>query len=203
MISGWRYASSVTALERVTAPAAEPISLAEAKAQARVDHADDDTLIGALIDAAVDMVDGDGHLGRAMITQTWAQWAPTAPGVIRLRMGPFQSLTSIQYFDENGTLQSADVADFEVRKFGDLSDVYPKDGKAWPTADARADAIKVTYVAGFGDAASDVPAGIRHALLMLVAHWYDTRKAASEASLHDAPMAVDALLGRHRVGWYG
>lgn len=194
---------SVTAIQRTVAPAVEPITLVEAKAQCRVDADDEDALIGALISAAVDLVDGEGTLGRAMITQTWAQWVPESPGIVRLLMGPFQSLFSVEYFDSDGVLQTAVLGDFEARRAGDFYEVRPKEGKTWPTAQNRADAIKITYVAGFGDAASDVPQGIRHALLLMVAHFYANREASTDLDLRDLPMAVDALLNRHRVGWYG
>jgi uncharacterized phage protein (predicted DNA packaging) len=46
-------------------------------------------------------------------------------------------------------------------------------------------------------------ASIRHALLMLVAHWYENREASTETALQTVPMGVDMLLGNERVGWYG
>lgn len=194
---------SVAALERTVAPAVQPITLSEVKAQCRVSDTDSDTLLTSLIAAAVDLVDGDGALGRAMITQTWAQWVPLSPARVRLRMGPFQELTGVHYYDADGVLQEATLSDYEIRKAGDFVTVEPKSGFAWPSTQSRGDAIRLTYVAGFGDAASDVPQGIRHALLMLVAHWYENREASTDLNLRDAPMAVDALLNRHRVAWYG
>ena len=194
---------SNAAIERVTAPVATPISLAEAKLQARVDHDDDDALIQSLIGAAVDLLDGDGHLGRAMITQTWAQWVSQSPGSVTLRIGPFIAVTALQYYDAAGVLQDGDETILEVRKSGDFVTVEPKDGLSWPGAQSRPDAIKITYTAGFGAAPENVPQGIRHAMLMLVAHWYRIREAAAEKSMSDVPMAVDALINRHRVGWYG
>ena len=194
---------SVAALERVAAPEVEPVTFVEAKSQAKIEHNVDDALVASLVSAAVDLFDADGQLGRAIITQTWAQWGPQTPSRVRLLMGPFQSLEAVQYYDADGVLQAADVADFETRKAGDFVTVEPKPGAAWPRTQARQDAIKITYKAGFGDAAADVPEGIRHAILLLVAYWYENRMAATSLNLRDAPMAVEALIGRHRVGWYG
>lgn len=192
---------SNTAIRRTAAPVNAPVSLTEANAHARV--RDDDATVGALIAAAVDMIDGDGLLGRAMVTQTWAQWVPQSPGYVRLLMGPFQSLVSVEYYDAAGVLQAADVDDYEIRLSGDFVYVAPKDNAAWPTADDRLDAIKITYVAGFGDTAADVPQSIRHAILMLVAHWYNHREASTDLNLKEVPFAVESLLNRHRVAWYG
>jgi uncharacterized phiE125 gp8 family phage protein len=193
---------STTALVRVTAPATLPINLAEAKAHLRVTSSGEDAYITSLIGAAVAFVDGTGELGRAMITQTWAQWVPQNPVRVRLLMGPFIALTAVQYYDAAGALQSANAADFDAHLSGDFVIVEPKDNAEWPVADDRIDAIKITYTAGFG-AAADVPAGVRHALLMLIAHWYENRAAASEAAVREIPVAVAALIGNERVGWYG
>jgi len=194
---------SYTALIVDTAPAVTPLTVAEAKTHLRVEHAEDDDYISDLIDVAVARVDATGSLGRAMITQTWAQWVPQSPGWVRLELGPFQSLSSVKYYDSDGALQTATLSDYETRLDGDRVWCKPKDGFAWPTAATRDDAIKITYVAGFGDATSDVPAGIRHALLMLIAHWYESREGVAGERAVAVPLGVEALIGDERVGWYG
>ena len=189
-------------LLRTVAPSEAPVTLADAKAHLRVDHSDEDAYISSLIDAAVAMVDGNGSLGRAMVTQTWAKWVSQAPGVVRIGMGPFIALTDVSYYDTDSVLQAATVTDFEVRLDDDFVTVRPKDNKVWPAATTREDAIRITFTAGFG-AASDVPSGLKHALLLLVGLWYENREAASDLTLKDIPMGVDALIGMERVGWYG
>lgn len=192
-----------TALRRVSAPAVEPVTLAEAKLHLRVDSSTEDDLISALISSAVSYLDGEGELGRAMITQTWAQYETQAPGWPRLRMGPFQELVSVEYYDDDGVLQEATLADFETWLQGDFVICKPKEDREWPTADVRQDAIKITYRAGYGDTADDVPQGVRQAILMLVAHWYENRMAAAETALAELPLGVSVLIGNERVGWYG
>ena len=62
----------MTAPIRTVAPSETPVTLADAKAHLRVDHGDEDTLIGALVSAATEYLDGwDGILGRCLVTQTW------------------------------------------------------------------------------------------------------------------------------------
>jgi Phage gp6-like head-tail connector protein len=58
-----------SALRLTTPPASEPLSLADAKAQIRVDDDYSDDLITALISAV--RRDVEAFLGRALITQTW------------------------------------------------------------------------------------------------------------------------------------
>jgi uncharacterized phiE125 gp8 family phage protein len=69
---------SFQALERIAAPATTPITLAEAKAQMRVETSDDDALITRLIAAAVAFTDGQGALGKChdhtdMAAMGWQQ----------------------------------------------------------------------------------------------------------------------------------
>lgn len=194
---------SVTAIRRTVAPATSVLSMEDAKEHLRVHGSDEDYYIRGLIAAAEALVDGEGLLGRAMITQTWAQWVNQAPGWVRLSMSPFQSLVSVEYYDTDGALQTATLGDFETRLCGDVVICKPKEDREWPAADTRLDAIKITYVAGFGDSASDVPMGIRHAIKMLVGNWYENREATTDLNLMAVPMAVEALIGAERTGWYG
>lgn len=189
-------------LRLVTSPLTAPVTLEEAKAQCEVDYDDRNTFITGLIAAAVSLVDGDGTLGRAMVTQTWAKWVGQSPSVVKITMGPFIALTGVLFYDTDGVLQTADIADFETRIAGDFVNIQPKNGNSWPATQSRDDAIKIEFTAGFGDA-SAVPADLKHALLLLVAYWFENREAASELTIKDIPMGVDALIGRHRVGWYG
>lgn len=190
-------------LVRVTAPAASPISLAEAKAQMRVEGTDDDTIIQRLIDAAVAFVDVQGVLGFAMITQTWGQWIGQSPGTVMLSLGPVQSVSAVKYYDTDGALQTATLSDFNVFGTPNRTTVSPKSGKAWPVTQMRDDAIKIEYVIGYGDAASDVPQTVRHALMMLVAHWYENRETSSEKQMVDLPYGFSEMIGIERNAWYG
>jgi uncharacterized phiE125 gp8 family phage protein len=191
-----------TAIARSVAPAETPITLAEVKAHCRVDFSDDDTLIGSYLAAAVDKLDATGELGRAIVTQTWQQWMPAVSGRVRLEVGPAISLSAVDYYDSDGVLQTDTLTNYDTQLAGDFVTVGPKTGFAWPSTQSRPDAIRLTYTAGYG-AAADVPGTIKQALMLLVGHWYETRRAASEVKMYDLPMGVDSLLGVERVGWYG
>jgi uncharacterized phiE125 gp8 family phage protein len=190
-------------LVRVTAPAVSPISLAEAKAQMRVEGSDDDAIIQRLIDAAVAFVDVQGVLGRAMITQTWGQWLSPNPSTVSLMLGPVQSVSAIKYYDIDGVLQTATLADFNVFGTPNRITITPKTGKAWPITQTRDDAIKIEYVIGYGDSAASVPQTVRHGLMMLVAHWYENRETTQEKQMQDLPYGFMEMIGIERNTWYG
>ena len=190
-------------LVRVTAPSASPISLAEAKAQMRVEGNDDDIVIQRLIDSAVAFVDAQGVLGFAMITQTWGQWLSPNPGTVQLLLGPVQSVSAVKYYDVDGVLQTATLSDFNVFGTPNRITVSPKAGKAWPVTQTRDDAIKIEYVIGYGATSASVPQTVRHALMMLVAHWYENRETSSEKQMVDLPYGFSEMIGIERNQWYG
>jgi hypothetical protein len=59
-------------LQLVSAPAVEPLTVAEARARLNIGSELTDAVLSALISAGRQMIDGvDGLLGRALVTQTW------------------------------------------------------------------------------------------------------------------------------------
>jgi uncharacterized phiE125 gp8 family phage protein len=70
---------------------------------------------------------------------------------------------------------------------------------AWPSAAKVANGIEIAFVAGYGEAAADVPAPIRHAILLLVAHWHEHREPiAIGAPGAPVPPTVSELLQPYR-----
>jgi uncharacterized phiE125 gp8 family phage protein len=182
---------------RTVAPATNPVTLTEAKAHCRVDHTDDDTLIGLLISSATAHLDGyAGILGRALVTQTWRQDFGGFSDPLRLALCPVASISSITYFDADNATQTlaGSVYGLFTDEFGAY--VALKPDQSFPSVYSREDAVSVTYVAGVAD--SDVPAPIKHAILLLVGHWYANREAVSESQMSELPMAVDALIRPYR-----
>ena len=190
-------------LVQVTGPTVTPISLAETKAQMRVESSDDDAIIQRLIASAVAFVDAQGALGKAMITQTWGQWLSPNPGTVYLSLGPVQSVSAIKYYDVDGALQTATLADFNVFGTPNRISVSPKSGYAWPVTQTRDDAIKIEYIIGYGSSSTSVPETVRHALMMLVAHWYDMRETSTEKQMYDLPYGFTDMIGIERNQWYG
>jgi uncharacterized phiE125 gp8 family phage protein len=177
-------------LTLATAPAATPVSLAEARAHCRADTADD-TLLQIYLDAAVAHVDGaEGVLGRCLVTQSWDYKLDCFPDEITVPLPTLQSVTSVKYYDVDGVEQTWDSANYTVSG----QRIVPVD--AWPDFDTdRPYPITVRFVAGYGLAAS-VPAAIKAAILLLVGDLYANREAGGEAIAENP--AVKRLLAPYR-----
>lgn len=191
-------------LELIDAPATTPITLAEVKAQLRVEHTDDDDILNRLINVAVAFTDVKGALGQAMISQKWGQWIEsTPPQKVKLILSPFIALTAVNYYDTDGVLQTDTLSNYQVFGTSTYVTVEPKDGFSWPTTQSRPDAIRLDYTIGYGETTADVPETLRHALMLIVGHWYDNREQSSFDELSNIPFGFEALLNMHRNSWYG
>lgn len=191
-------------LELLDAPATTPITLAEVKDQLRVDGSDDDALLTRLIDVAVAYTDVKGALGQAMITQKWGQWAnSTPPQTVSLILGPVTGVTAVKYYDTDGVLQTDTLSNYQVTGTEFATTIGPKSGFNWPVTQDRSDAIRIEYEIGYGETTADVPQTIRHALMLLVGHWYDNRENTQMDELSNIPFGFEHLLNMHRNCWYG
>jgi hypothetical protein len=74
--------------------------------------------------------------------------------------------------------------------------IYLKYGQVWPSTTLRPhNGICVTFIAGYGNAGSDVPANIRQGLLLLIGHFYEHREEViTGISVIQVPMAAEALI---------
>jgi uncharacterized phiE125 gp8 family phage protein len=183
----------------LSGPAVEPISLAEAKAHLRVDVSSEDTLIQSLIMAS--RLHIEAALDLALVTQSWRYRRDAWPrsGCIAMPMRPIQSVTSVQVYARDDSSESIDIADFVLDGDSNPARLVWRGGGAPPKPGRAANGIEIDFVAGFGDAADDVPQPIRQSLLLLVAHWYENREPVEiGATATPIPSGVSELLLPYR-----
>lgn len=169
------------ALKLITAPAAEPISLEEAKLHLREDGSDQDDLIEMLITAVRQQIDGkDGFLNRALITQTWDLYLdqfPCGSGEIKIPLAPLQSVTYVKYYDTDGVEQTVSSSDYTVDIVSNSGWVVPNSSTPWPTPQTGINKVRVRFIAGYGSSGDDVPATIRAWMLLNIGALYQQRES--------------------------
>lgn len=180
-----------------TPPSVSPVTLSDMKEYLRVDTTADDNLIQDFIDAASESV--KQYLRRSLITETleltmdgFGQLADEGilalgagvhvgsysyilgrPNEIDLPFLPIQSVTSIKTFNRANQESTFDSELYELDETGGR--IYLDEGVTWPDNLRGREAVKITYVAGYGDAGSDIPAPIIQSIKGYVGKMYDCR----------------------------
>lgn len=178
----------------VVTPSTVPlITLEEAKAQTRVTHAHEDDLLNAAIGTAREWIE----------RLTWRQLLQTtlmlrldrfpAGRVIYLPRPRLVSVTSVEYLS-GGSWATLSAGRYGVDSAGEPGRVRVDDG-GWPSTDDALNAVRITYVAGYGSATSDVPEPIRWAAKLLVSAFYNFRSMIPD----DTQRAVDNLISPYCV----
>jgi len=179
-------------LTLVSPPATFPVTLAEAKAQCRVDDNSEDSLINGLIAAATDYV--EQYTGRALVSQTWRLTLDEFADSIIIPKGPVLSVSSVQYYDTAGLLQTVASTTYTVDKVNDPSWVVLNSDAVWPEILDAVNSVNVNFVAGY----SALPSSIKHAILLLIGQWFDNRSGVSDNGMKETPHAVESLLTNYR-----
>jgi uncharacterized phiE125 gp8 family phage protein len=168
------------------------------------------------------------YTGRSLLPQTWLAVADAFPGswmpqgvplpfgayalrgslyehrpdeqVIKLLRGPVTAVTSVTYVDTNGTTQTLDPSTYILDTSDLVQRLAPAYAQSWPAARRQLAAVRITFAAGYADAAS-VPATIKNWMLVRIATAFEHREAeeiAMKGKLQ--PLAyVDGLLDSEKV----
>jgi len=202
-------------MQLITPPAAEPVSLAEAKLHLRVDFDEDDALIQVLISAARQAA--EMLTQRQLVTARWRMVLDSFPGcgvmgvpagqtftlpghAILLTKSPVASVLEICYLDMAGFSQVMPSAHYTVDKACEPARITPVFGQIWPVALPQIGAVSVTFDAGYGSAA-DVPEGLKSWIKLRLGSLYAHREeVASMARGRIDPLPfVDGLLDPYKV----
>ena len=194
-------------LTRTTQPAVEPVTLTEAKAHLRVDTSDDDAYIGTLITAARQWV--EEYLDRTLVNTQWTMRLDAFPFEIELPRPPIASAgtataVAVTYTLGDDSTTTLSTSSYRVDRMSTPGVVRQLRNGTWPANLDDYNAVSVTWWAGYGASGASVPAAIRHAILMLCSHWYETRGAtvSTGAVPQDVPFGVRSLLDAMKWGNY-
>ena len=176
------------------------ISTSEAKTHLRVDNSDDDTLIGNLCVAATQAA--QNYTNRFFINHSIRMDCDTWEETEFLYKSPVFSSDTIEYYTtDTPTVYSVwDGANYVVDKVHQPARIFLQQEKSYPDLADRKSAIKVSYVCGYGTAASDVPQGIKQAVLLMVGNWYENRQEVVVGRIAtELPKSAEYLLDQYKV----
>jgi len=206
----------IGSLKLLTAAGSEPVTVDEMKAQARLDSIPEgSSYMTGLIAAASEQA--RQITGRALITETWTLTLDAWPGCaagewwdgmregtigmleadsILIRKAPFLAVSSVKTVAEDGTLTTWSSSNYFASAENGFGRLVKVSGATWPDLSApvrQRGGIIITFTAGYGTLAADVPAPIRHAIKLIAAHMYENREA------NDPPQQALTLLSKYRV----
>jgi len=182
-----------------TEPAVEPVTFADMQAQSHIDDDVEQSLVEEYITAARKYC--EVFTRRAFITQTIDLSLQRFPTVIECPAPPLQSVTSITYIDGDGASQTLAASVYQVDIANEPGRIKLAFNQSWPTIRASDwNPVVVRYVAGYGAAATAVPAGIKHAIKLLAANWFENREPLVTGTIvQTIPMTIESLLWQHRI----
>lgn len=197
-------------LSVITPSTAESVSIAEVKAQARIDHADEDDLIAAYIVAARQWC--EAYVSRPL-TATAVTYRLSLDefcdkryyhkGVIYFPVAPVLATTGISYLPSDGSNSTTWASsDYTFDTNSEPARLAPIYGAVYPDTLSQLNAITIPFTAGYTTTA-DVPQGCRAAIKMLAAELYENRENIVTGTIvAEVPFGVKALLDPHRWGGY-
>jgi uncharacterized phiE125 gp8 family phage protein len=171
------------------------VTTAEAKQHLRVDIADDDLLIGALVDAA------QGHVEqvlawRALTPRTYSVSYDTWNGYnVYLPMPPISAITSVSIVDDEGGT-SVVLDPLKVKLDKELGRLRMTGSTV--NGGGAAGRLVVVYSAGY----TVVPGWARAAVLLLTGHLYENREGVvvgAGVSAIEVPLGVVDLAAAHKA----
>lgn len=203
-----KYQVMHTSLRRTVPPATEPVTRAQAKANSKIDITAEDDEIDAMIKEAREEL--EMATSSAYITQTWVLCLDHFPRPrgsdtyrpngrqIDLKICPVIAVSSIVYLDASGDQQTLSPDVYLVDVASRPAQITLKAGQTWPSTLVQANAVTITFTAGYGDPA-DVPALVKRAIKLRVDHWFKYRGIATDPKYKAGEDAWNAL--KQTLSW--
>lgn len=155
------------------------------------------------IEEATAQVEHDART--ALLTQTRQCKLHTFPSgeyIELLAVAPVLAVSSISYLDSAGASQTLSTSVYSVDVARKPAVVWLKYGQSWPTVYSQPNSVTITYTAGYGTAASSVPAAARSAVLIYVRHRFERPELVASQSLKEIDAGYAAQIRQLSWGMY-
>lgn len=174
------------------------LTTAEAKTHLKVDTSADDTYIDNLISAATESA--QIFTNRYFINTTITQHGDTWSDIATLFKSKVNSITHIKYYDSDNSEQTLATSVWISDINQQPARIGLKPNQSFPSLADRINAVNCKYVVGYGSAASDVPEGIREAVLLTIGNLYENRQNVVVGRIAtELPKSAQYLLEQFKV----
>jgi uncharacterized phiE125 gp8 family phage protein len=181
-------------------PAAEPITLDQAKVHLRVDGIEEDTLISTLITVAREAC--EQRIQRTIVESTYVTTLDAFADCMELQ-SPLLAVESVKYLDVASVEQTLSGSAYVVDQYATPPAVLRASGATWPpVAAGRPDAVRITYTAGYAtteQAMTAVPKPLVQWMLLQLGNMHKNREAAVIGTMTSELPYADALLQPYRL----
>jgi len=123
---------------------------------------------------------------------------------IPLPLPPVIGNVTVKYLDGSGVEQTLNPVSYRTLGVGSTcSRLALASGQSWPATEFIEESVTIQWDAGYGAAAENVPAPLRHAILLMIGHFYENRQSVyvdpSRVQAVELPQGVEALIAPYRV----
>lgn len=188
-------------LKEVTPPALNPVPIRELAAQLRLsqgfsDDGSEDALLDLYLRNATAVI--ETRTGRALVSRAYTfqvgRWDRN--GHLHLPIGPVAAIDTFQLIRPGSTITLSE-GDWVLEPGTQRQRITGPGGGALRGLPHGALA-ELGFSAGYGPSWNEVPEDLRHAVMMLAAHFYENRDGEIEAD-NGLPFGLTGILERHRT----
>lgn len=171
---------------------------AEAKDFLKVDTTADDTLIDNLIKAATQSC--EIYTNRYFLNTLLTQYSDNWNEFYKLYKSPVVSITHVKYYDTTDTLQTLASSNYILDNISQPARIGLSVTGNLPSLADRINAVEVKYTVGYGTTSSEVPEGIRQAVLITIGNWYENRQSViTGRTATELPLSSQYLLKQYKI----
>ena len=185
-------------LKEVTLSETPLFTTAEAKDFLKVYTTADDTLIDNLIKAATESC--QIYTNQYFLNTVLEQYSDKWSEIYTLYKSPVSSITYIKYYATNGDLVTLDASNYILDDVSKPARIGLAVDATLPSLSDRINAVHVKYTVGYGTASTDVPDGIKQAVLLTLGNWYENRQTViTGRTATELPLSSQYLLDQYKI----
>ena len=131
-----------------------------------------------------------------MVTQYSDNWAE----FYTLYKSPVSAITHVKYYDSDDSQQTLASSNYILDGTSKPARIGISVTGSLPNLADRINAVEVKYTVGYGNASTDVPDGIKQAVLLTLGNWYENRQTViTGRTATELPLSSQYLLDQYKI----